>query len=138
MADHRTTLIHEWFEQVWNQGDAGAIDRLMADDAVIHGLRDARGNEVTGKEGFMPFFKRFRDAFPDLHVEVEDAIVEGEKIACRCVVRGTHRGDSLGFAATLRPVEFTGMSCVRVRDGQSVEGWNNFDFATMSTQLQPA
>jgi steroid delta-isomerase-like uncharacterized protein len=138
MADPRVTLIHEWFEQVWNQGDANAIDRLMADDAVIHGLRDASGNELQGKEGFRPFFQKFRAAFPDLHVEVEDAIVEGEKIACRCLVRGTHRGDSLGFAATLRPVEFTGMCCIRVRDGQIVEGWNNFDFATMSTQLQPA
>ena len=27
---------------------------------------------------------------------------------------------------------------IRVRNGQIVEGWNNFDFATMSTQLQPA
>ena len=137
MAGHRT-LLHEWFEEVWNRGDAAAIDRLLASEAVFHGLQDADGNEVQGKEGFIPFFRRFRDAFPDLHVDVEDVIVDGDRMACRCVVRGTHGGDTLGFAATQRPVEFTGMCWVRVRDGQLVEGWNNFDFSTMSAQLQPA
>jgi steroid delta-isomerase-like uncharacterized protein len=136
MADDRVTLVHEWFEQVWNRGDVAAIDRLLAPDSVVHGLKDADGNEVQGKQGFVPFFHRFRDAFPDMQIVVEDAIVEGDKIACRCTVRGTHRGHTLGFAATLKPVEFTGMCFIRVRNGQIVEGWNNFDFATMTAQLQ--
>jgi len=138
MANDRVTLIHEWFEQVWNRGDAAAIDRLLAPDAVIHGLRDADGTDLTGKAHFLPFVQRYREAFPDMQIVVEDVVVEGDKIAGRCVVRGTHRGHTLGFAATNRPVEFTGMCFVRVRDGQIVEGWNNFDLATMSTQLQPA
>lgn len=138
MANDRETLIHEWFEHVWNRGDTSAIERLMAPDAVIHGLQDADGNQLQGREGFVPFFHRFRDAFPDMQIVVEDTIVEGDKIACRCTVRGTHRGHTLGFAATQRPVDFTGMCIVRVRNGQIVEGWNNFDFATMNTQLQPA
>ena len=138
MANDRDTLIHEWFEHVWNRGDTGAIERLMAPDAVIHGLRDPGGAHLNGRESFVPFFHKFRDAFPDVQIVVEDTIAEGDKIACRCVVRGTHSGHTLGFAATHKPVEFTGMCWVRVRNGQIVEGWNNFDFATMSTQLQPA
>ena len=136
MSDNRVTLIHQWFEQVWNQGDESAIDRLMADDAVSHGLIDAEGNPLQGKADFKPFFRRFRNAFPDMQIVVEDTIVEGDKIAARCTVRATHSGDTLGFAATHRPVEFTGICIVRVRDGQLVEGWNNFDFATMLSQLQ--
>ena len=138
MAADRVTLIHEWFEQVWNRGDTGAIDRLMAPDAVIHGLRDVDGTDLQGKAHFLPFVQRYREAFPDMQIVVEDVVVEGDKIAGRCVVRGTHRGHTLGIAATHRPVEFTGMCFVRVRDGQIVESWNNFDLATMSTQLQPA
>jgi len=138
MADDRVTLVHEWFEQVWNRGDVAAIDRLMADDVVIHGLQDADGRQLEGKQGFIPFFHRFREAFPDLQIVVEDTVVEGDTMACRCTVRGTHRGHTLGFAATHRPVDFSGMCIVRVRNGKIVEGWNNFDFATMSAQLQPA
>ena len=121
-----------------SQGDEATIHRLMAPDVVIHGLQDADGHELQGRQGFIPFFHRFREAFPDMQIVVEDTIVEGDRMACRCTVRGTHRGHTLGFAATQRPVEFTGMCMVRVRDGRIVEGWNNFDFATMQAQLQPA
>jgi hypothetical protein len=44
-------------------------------------------------------------------------------------------GHSLGLQATRNPVEFTGMTFLRVRDGKIVEAWNNFDFATMNAQL---
>ena len=137
MATDRVTLLHEWFERVWTRGDIDAIDRLMAPDVVIHGLQDAEGNELSGREGFIPFFHRFRGAFPDIEVVVEDTVAEGDLIAARCSVRATHGGHTLGFAATFRPVAFTGMCFVRVRNGKIVEGWNNFDFATMSSQLQP-
>jgi predicted ester cyclase len=50
-------------------------------------------------------------------------------------VRGKHQSDSLGFAATNQPTEFTGITIVRVRDGKIVEAWNNFDFMTMRKQL---
>lgn len=138
MADDRVTLIHEWFEQVWNRGDVAAVDRLMAPDAVIHGLRDVDGQELKGKGDFLPFFKRYREAFPDMQIRVEDVVVEGDRLAGRCVVRGTHQGHTLGFAATNRPVDFTGMCFARVRDGRIVECWNNFDMEMLSAQLQPA
>jgi len=63
MANDPVTLLHEWFEHVWNRGDIGAIDRLLAPDVVIHGLQDADGRELQGRQGFIPFFHRFREAF---------------------------------------------------------------------------
>ena len=56
-------------------------------------------------------------------------------MAARCTVRAKHQGDTLGFAATQRPVEFTGMCFTRWRNGQIVEAWNNFDFMAMFHQL---
>jgi steroid delta-isomerase-like uncharacterized protein len=136
MPNDRVTLLHEWFEQVWNRGDVAAIDRLMAPAAIAHGLVGPDGNALpAGPAGFKPFFRQFRDAFPDIQVTVEDAVVEGDMIVTRCSVRGTHHGDTLGVAATMRPVQFTGMCMARVRNGQIVEGWNNFDFGTMNAQL---
>ena len=56
-------------------------------------------------------------------------------MAARCTVRGRHRGDSLGIRATDSPVEFAGITIVRIRDGKIVEAWNNFDFMSMFQQL---
>lgn len=128
-------LMRRWFEEVWNKGRAEAIDEMFAEDGVAYGLADETGAPLRGAAGFKPFFQSFRNAFPDIEIVVEDAIAEGDKVAARCTVRATHAGDGLGFAATQRPVEFTGIALVRVRDGKIVEAWNNFDFMGLFQQV---
>jgi steroid delta-isomerase-like uncharacterized protein len=135
MATCDQTLVHEWFERVWNQADATAIDELMADDAVVHGLATADGSAMRGPDGFKGIHSAFLDAFPDLHIDVEDCVQSGDKIAFRCVVRGTHRGAGLGIAATGQAVEFAGMGFIRAENGRIVEAWNTFDFHRMHDQL---
>ncbi|HZR16186.1 MAG TPA: ester cyclase [Verrucomicrobiae bacterium] len=129
------TLAHEWFEEVWNKSQITAIDRLLAKDAIAHGLFDEHGHELRGPAGFKPFFLQFTKAFPDIHVEVADTVSEGDKIAARCVVRGTHKGDMLGVPASHKPIEFTGITILRVKEGKIVEAWNNFDFQRLSKQI---
>ena len=128
-------LMRRWFEEVWNKGRAEAIDEMFAEDGVAHGLSDETGALLRGPAGFKPFFQNFRSAFPDIQIVVEDTIAEGDKVAARCTVRATHAGEGLGFAATQRPMEITGIAMVRVRDGKIVEAWNNFDFMGMFQQL---
>jgi steroid delta-isomerase-like uncharacterized protein len=134
MSDENKALIRRWFEEVWNKGREEAIDEMFAADGLAHGLAD-EGGDLRGAAGFKPFFRKFRAAFPDIEVVVEETITEGDKVAARCTVRGRHQSDSLGFAATERPMEITGMSIVRIRDGKIVEAWNNFDFMSMFQQL---
>ena len=135
MSEENKALIQRWFEEVWNQGREDAIDELFAEDGVAHGLADEAGEPLRGAAGFKPFFQKFRGAFPAIEVVVEDTIAEGDKVAARCTVRGRHQSDSLGFAATQRPMEISGISIVRVRDGKIVEAWNNYDFMSMFKQL---
>ena len=138
MSEENRALIHRWFEEVWNKGRAEAIDELFAEEGIANGLADESGAPLRGPAGFKPFFQKFRDAFPNIEVIVEDTVAEGDKVAARCRVLGTHQGEGLGFAATNRPVEFTGISIVRIKDGKIVEAWNNFDFTSMFQQLNVA
>lgn len=135
MSESNRALIHRWFEEVWNKGRSDAVDEMLASDGIAHGLSDDSGQPLRGPEGFKGFHAKFRGAFPDIAVTVEDTICEGDKVVARCSVRGRHSGDSLGFAATQSPVEFTGIAIVRVKDGQIVEAWNNFDFMALYKQL---
>lgn len=135
MSEENKTLILRWFEEVWNQGNSNAIDELLADDGVIHGLVDAGGNPVTGLKAFHEFHDQFRGAFPDINVSVDDVISDGDRVVARCSVRGTHSGEQLGFAATDAPVQFDGIAIVRIKDGKIVEAWNQFDFLQMNKQL---
>ena len=135
MSDKNKALIRRWFEEVWNKGRAEAIAEMFADDGIAHGLSDDVDNPLRGPQGFLPFHAQFREAFPNIEVIVEDQIAEGDKVATRCSVRGKHSGDSLGIAATQMPVEFTGVTITRIRDGKIVEAWNNFDFMKIYKQL---
>jgi steroid delta-isomerase-like uncharacterized protein len=134
-ASDNVALVRRWFEEVWNKGREEAIDELFDEEGVAHGLADESGAPLRGASGFKPFFRKFREAFPEIEVVVEDTVSEGDKVAARCTVRGQHRGDTLGFKATNSPVEFTGMTFARISDGKIVEAWNNFDFMSMFQQL---
>ena len=135
MSEENKALMRRWFEEVWNKGREEAIDEMFAEDGLAHGLADESGEPLRGASGFKPFFRKFREAFPEIEVVVEDVISEGDKVAARCTVRGHHRGDTLGFAATEQPIEFTGIAITRISEGKIVEAWNNFDFMTMFQQL---
>ena len=125
-------IVRTWFEEVWNQGRADAIHRLFAAD----GSADGRpGGALKGPAAFDAVFQAFRGAFPDIRIEVERTVTEGEWTTAVCRVTGTHTGNSLGIEAAGRPVEFWGTAVVRVSGGQIREGRNCFDFLTMYQQL---
>jgi len=134
-ASDNAALVRRWFEEVWNRGRAEAIDEMFDEEGIAHGLADEGGAGLRGPTHFRAFHQRFREAFPGVEVVVEETVSEGDRVAARCTVRAVHRGDTLGFRATERPVEFTGMTFARIRGGKIVEAWNNFDFMTMYRQL---
>jgi steroid delta-isomerase-like uncharacterized protein len=132
MSDAKKQFVRLWFEEVWNKGRADAIDELAAVNTVVHGL----GDVMRGPEGFKPFHSAFRDAFPDIQVTVDDVICEGDMVAARWTAKGTHRGAGLGFGATGRTMQVTGMTFARIdADGRLCEGWNSFDRLGMLQQL---
>lgn len=135
MSEQNKALLRRWFEEVWNKGRSDVIHEMFAADGIAHGLTDDHSGPLKGPAGFKPFHETFRQAFPDIEVIVEEIIGEGDLLAARCSVRGTHKGDSLGITASNARVEFTGMCIVRIGDGMIVEAWNNFDFLTMNKQI---
>jgi len=135
MTDQKTHVLKRWFEEVWNHGRAEAIDELAAPDIIAHGLVDSRGRHVAGREMFHTFWREFRSTFPDIRIEIEDALSDGDKELVRCTVYATHRGDGIGVAATQKPVKFSGMVLARIRDGQLAEVWDSWDFLSLYQQL---
>ena len=134
MSTENVRLIQRWFDEVWNKGRAEAIDEMFAADGIAYGLGEA-GVDVHGPSAFKPFFEKLRGAFPDFEVTIEDTVAEEDKVAARWTARMTHRGDQLGLPATGKRVVVTGMSIVRIRDGQIIEGWNNWDVFGMMQQI---
>ena len=129
------TILHRWFEEVWNQGRESAIDEMSYHDVHGHGLKAPDGNEVHSMDAFKAYYRQLRAALSDIHVTVEDVVTEGDLTVARCTVTAKHTGEGLGKPPKGNPIQFTGMTMVRIKDGKIAEAWNNFDFMTMFQQM---
>ena len=128
-------VVRQWFKEVWDEGKEETIDLLMSPDGPVYGLGAPGTPPMIGPAGFKPVFHTFREALGDLEIAVERTLVDGEWCTAFCRVKGRHVGNALGGPPTNRPVEFTGVTIARVRDGLLMEGWNVFDFLTMYQQI---
>lgn len=128
------TLIRRWFDELWNQGREDTIDKLLAADAIVHGLPTPDGKPMKGGAGFRPIYRQFKGAFPDIKIVVDRVVREGDTVACHCTVTGTHTGSGFGTPSR-KPVRFTGIAIVRAKDGKLVEGWNAWDFLGCFQQI---
>jgi steroid delta-isomerase-like uncharacterized protein len=118
--------------EIFNQGNFGLIDELIAPDFVEH---SAQPGVPPTRDGFKQFAMAYRSAFPDLRYTVEDTIDAGDKIVQRLTASGTMKGDFLGIPASGTRATWTEIHIGRVADGRLVEHWGLVDQLGMLVQL---
>ena len=131
-AEENKDLARRWFEEGFTQGNLDVADELFAADYVNHNALPGQG---TGPAGTKHNVIMLRSAFPDLETNVEDQIAEGDKVATRWTLSGTHHGELMGAAPTGNRVTVTGIIIFRVAGGKAVEGWLNWDTLSLMQQI---
>ena len=114
-----------------NKGNLAVIDEIFAPEYVYH----MAGLPPQGRNAFKEFMKMLYTAIPDLHMDVEDMIAEGDKVVTRWTTSGTHKGEFMGIPATGKRFEFAGVLIARFMDGKEVEAFEVADRLTMLQQL---
>jgi steroid delta-isomerase-like uncharacterized protein len=118
---------------VFSRGDLDAYDEIFADDYVNHNIPVP---DIPGtKAGFRRLVVATREAFPDLSVEVQDIVAEGDLVVFHDHVTATSEGAFFGVPPTGKPLAWTEIHFLRVRDGQIAEHWTNFDQLGILMQL---
>ena len=133
VSEEIKALVRRQEEDLFSGGNLDMADEIYAPDYVGHD--PSNPEEVRGLQAAKQAAADYRRAFPDLRVTVEDLIAEGDKVAARLRVRGTHLGDLNGIVPTGRRVDFTGIVISRVEGGRIAEDWANFDDLGMMRQL---
>ena len=129
MADHKA-LIRRMFEEVVNAGRLELVDELWHPDF----LTDSPQGPMD-REAFRQFIADWRAAFGDLHCEVDDLIVEGDRVAWSVRATGTHTGEFMGIPATGRAIDFDSLNVAEVRDGKGYRHKVVMDLTTLMQQL---
>jgi predicted SnoaL-like aldol condensation-catalyzing enzyme len=134
MSDTNNTakVVRRFVEEYQGTGDEEVALALMAPDFVD---RSPFGPFAPDREGVLGLFRMLRGGFPDLHAEIHDQLVDGDKVVTRKTFRGTHEGELLGIPPTGRGVAWDVIDIVRVRGDLIVEHWNVVDSMALMTQL---
>ncbi len=132
MAKENKAIMRRAVEEVVNQGNLDLIDELVAPNFVDHtpfpGLSPDR-------EGIRQTISMLREAFPDIHVTIEEFVAEGDKVVSRQSTRGTHKGEFMGVPPTEKEVTWTGILMFRISDGKIVDQWLEQDVMGLMQQL---
>ena len=77
----------------------------------------------------------FEKSFPGYDLEVDDMVVEGEKVALRATFSGVHQDEFQGIAATGREVSLPVMLMYRIANGKIAGFWMSADSLSLLQQL---
>ena len=129
--DPRASL-RRFFDQI-NAGDLDGFIDLLAEDFIEH---EQMPGLPPGREGTRQLFTMMRVAFPDMHWEPEDVLVDGDKAVARVRFSGTNDGEFMGMPPTGKSVSVQVIDIVRFgEDGLAREHWGVFDMMGLMQQL---
>lgn len=131
--EENKVIVRRFFEELLSAGNLAVADELLAPTYVNYfpGLPEP----VRGPEAFKHLVATYRAAFPDMHVVVDDLIAEGDTVAVRFTVRGTHQGEFQGLAPTGKSVTMPGQVFYHFVDGKIAEDRPVLDQLGLMQQL---
>ncbi len=130
-TEENKSLVRRYFE-ILNRGEFATLDELFSPNYKRYLLPTAAPlTPDTQKQRLAGI----RAAFPDLHLTLEDMVAEGDRIACRVMLRGTHQGTFQGIPPTGKQVTVFAFDLIRIQDGKLIEHWGGPDLFNMLSQV---
>ncbi len=129
-TEDNKAMARRFIEEGWNQGNVAVFDELCTPDWIYH---DPAQPQIHTLEDYKQVVTEGRRVYPDIHLTIEDMIVEGDQVAVRYTVRGTNTGDivtpsmPMPIPATGKQVTTSGISINRIAEGKAIETWNQAD-----------
>ena len=125
MSEDNKAIARKVYEIV-STGDFGRAEEIVDTDAPDNELLP---DDPPAKliDTFKETFAEAREGFPDLSITVEEVMAEGDRVAARVTMRGTHRGEFQGIAPTGKRVEVKAIDMFRISGGKIVEHWGHAD-----------
>ena len=118
-----------FFESDFNDVTAG-LDQ--------HITRDFKHHFPDGEEDRAAYIAGMSDilrVFPDAKFQIKDIVAEGNRVATRWVLTGTHRKEYMGIPPTNRTVSVNGVSIDHMRGSLVAETWTYYNPMELMQQL---
>jgi steroid delta-isomerase-like uncharacterized protein len=114
--EENKAVVRRFFAALDDQ-DLDAVAALLDPDYRLH----FDGNPEMDRGAGIEFFAAFLAAFPDITHQVQDQVAEGDRVATRIVLPGTHQRELMGIPATGNAMSNSATNMVRVEQGRIAE-----------------
>lgn len=114
-------IVRRWSEELWSRGALEVADQIVSPDYVRHDPGDPF--PAHGPEDVRRIVKMLRAMLPDLHIEVETMVAEGDMVVCRYTATATDTVGYMGMPPTGKSIRAAAMQMFRIADGRIVESW---------------
>jgi steroid delta-isomerase-like uncharacterized protein len=132
MSEENIAASTRLIEQAFNQGSLNVIDEVCSDDFVGH---DAIAGDQD-REASKQSIAAYRNAFPDIHIAIDDIFDADDKVVLRWSGQGTFENEMLGLQPTHQtgdPVR--GITIDQYQGDKLVESWTYWDTLTFMRNL---
>lgn len=122
-------------QRILSEGDVrgpAILDEVCTPDYKMYFPSNA---EPIGLEEHKVLLQSFVDAFPDIEHTIHESIAEGDVVATRETLRGTHKGAFMGTPPTGKTVVFSAVCLWRFADGKLAEYRADADMVGLFQQL---
>ena len=116
-------LAYRFFDEVWNQGKLEVADELL--DPKYEGHLPVIG--TLDRSGLKDAVRAYRSAFPDLHFELKDSLVEGDKLILHWIASGTSKNPFMGIPPSGTRASIEGFTMMLFRDGKTYRDDTQYD-----------
>lgn len=121
------------FTEFINTANRTLGEELIGENAVF--WVPGRPEPMRGLDGYMNVLGMMRSGFSDIQWSLEETIMEGDKVAARFTMRGTHDGTFFGVFATGRKIEVRAMNFYRLAEGKFLEEYGQPDLLGLLQQI---
>ena len=129
-------LVMRRFTEFINTASEKLAVELISPDAIFH--VPGRPEPMRGPTGYLAIIGMMREGFPDIQWTLEEMIAEGDMVAARFTMRGTHQGAFFGLPPTGKPIVVQAMNFYRLAGGQFVEERGQPDLLGLLQQIGAA
>ncbi len=133
MTIEANKLVMNRFTEFINTANEKLAEELISPNAIF--FVPGRPEPLRGSAGYLEIIGMMRSGFPDIQWTLEEIIAEGDKVAARFTMRGTHQGNFFGFPPTGKKIEVKAMNFYRLSDGQFVEEYGQPDLLGLLQQI---
>jgi steroid delta-isomerase-like uncharacterized protein len=133
MSIEASKLAMHRFTEFINTADQKLGEELIAADVVF--WVPGQPEPMRGLAGYMNVLGMMRRGFSDVQWSLDETIAEGDRIAARFTMSGTHDGTFFGVPATGRKIEVRAMNFYRLAGGKFVEEYGQPDLLGLLQQI---